>query len=81
LNTIKFIQLNIRNLSDFSSGQTNFRPDIYTIGASIQEEFSRGVRETAGSPGATVAVGNIGLDVKNWGPIHQVRTAHMEDGA
>ena len=47
----------------------------------FQQEFSGVVCKAAGGVGVTVAVGDVGLDVKDGGAVHQIGTADMEDGA
>ena len=49
--------------------------------ADVQQEISGGVREAAGGVRVAVAVGNVGLDVKNRCAIHQVCAAYVQNRA
>ena len=47
----------------------------------LQDEVPGGVGEAAPGLGVGVAVGDVGLDVKNGRSVHQICAAHVEDGA
>ena len=49
--------------------------------ANVQQEIPGGVREAADGVRVAVAVGNVRLDVKNWGAIHQVCAAYVQNRA
>ena len=44
----------------------------------VQEKVAYPVRKAAGGGWLTVAVGNVGLDVKDGGAVHQIGAAHNQ---
>ena len=47
--------------------------------ADVQQKIPGGIRKAAGGIRVAVAVGNVGLDIKNRGAIHQIRAAHVQN--
>ena len=64
-------------------GALGFRQKGQQAGGEVhlQEEFPGGVREAAQGLGVGISVGDVGLDVKNGGAVHQIRTGDMDDRA